>query len=126
MGETQEMKTIFVVDDNNVNLLTAEETLSEDYNVFTLQSAVIMFELLEDVTPDLILLDIAMPEITGFDALKRLKADPRYAGVPVIFLTGSRDNETEALGFEMGAVDFISKPFSNLVFLNRIKTHLTV
>ena len=126
MDENQKMKTIFVVDDSNVNLLAAEETLSEHYNVFTLLSAEIMFELLENLIPDLILLDIAMPEVNGFDALKRLKEDARYAHVPVIFLTSNCDNETEALGFEMGVVDFITKPFSNLVFLNRIKTHLAI
>ena len=120
------MKTIFVVDDNNVNLLTAQETLSEHYNVFTLSSAALMFELLENVVPDLILLDIVMPDIDGFRALKLLKADTRYADVPVIFLTGKSDDNTEALGFELGAADFISKPFSKPVFLNRIKTQLDI
>jgi len=120
------MKTIFAVDDNRINLLTAEEALSEQYNVFTLSSAALMFELFDDVMPDLILLDILMPEISGFEALKRLKADKRYAGIPVIFLTSKKDADTEALGFEMGVVDFISKPFSKPVLLNRIKTHLNI
>jgi len=120
------MKTIFTVDDNHVNLLTAEETLSEHYNVFTLSSASLMFELLNDVIPDLILLDILMPGISGFEALQRLKADKRYSGIPVIFLTGKNDADTEAMGFEMGVVDFISKPFSKPVLLNRIKTQLEI
>jgi putative two-component system response regulator len=118
------MKTIFVVDDNNVNLLTAEETLSDWYNVITLASASLMFEFLDNIVPDLILLDIMMPEIDGFDALKQLKAIPEYAEVPVVFLTGKSDAGTEALGFEMGVVDFIIKPFSGPVLLNRIKAHL--
>jgi len=120
------MKTIFAVDDNRINLLTAEEALSEQYNVFTLSSASLMFELFDDVMPDLILLDILMPDISGFEALKRLKADKRYASIPVIFLTSKKDADTEALGFEMGVVDFISKPFSKPVLLNRIKTHLDI
>jgi putative two-component system response regulator len=120
------MKTIFVVDDSNVNLLTAKEALSQDYNVFTLSSAAVMFELLDNVSPDLILLDILMPEINGFEALKKLKADVRYASIPVIFLTSKNDASAEVLGFELGVVDFISKPFSQPVLLNRIKTHLAI
>jgi putative two-component system response regulator len=120
------MKTIFIVDDNNVNLMTAEESLSDHYDVFTLLSATVMFELLENVSPDLILLDIMMPEINGFEALKKLKADERYASIPVIFLTSKNDAATEALGFESGVLDFISKPFSKPVLINRIKIHLAI
>ena len=115
------MKTVFVVDDNRINLLIAEEVLSDHYEVITMISASVMFELLDDVVPDLILLDIMMPEIDGFEALKRLKGDARYAHVPVIFLTGKNDVETEKLGFEMGVIDFIAKPFSAPILLNRIK-----
>ena len=120
------MKTIFVVDDNNVNLLAADEALSKHYRVFTLPSAASMFELLKDVKPDLILLDILMPEMDGFDTLKDLKSKDGYADIPVIFLTSRNDASTESLGLEMGAVDFISKPFSRPVLLNRIKTHLEI
>ena len=120
------MKTIFVVDDNDVNLLTAEQTLAEHYDVFTLASASALFELLDNIVPDLILLDINMPQIDGFEALKRLKTDTRYMNIPVIFLTSKNDAVTESRGFELGVVDFISKPFSVLVLLNRIKTHLGI
>jgi len=120
------LKTIFVVDDNTVNLITADEALSEQYNVITLASASTMFDFLNTTMPDLILLDIMMPDIDGFDALKRLRADARYAEIPVIFLTGKSDAATEALGFEMGVIDFISKPFSKPVLINRIKTHLHI
>jgi len=120
------MKTIFVVDDNTVNLVTADETLSDWYNVITLSSASIMFDFLKKTIPDLILLDIMMPGIDGFEALKRLRVDDRYAGIPVMFLTGKNDASTEALGFEMGVIDFITKPFSGPVLLNRIKTHLHI
>jgi len=120
------MKTIFVVDDTHVNLITAKNALSEQYNVHTLLSASEMFALLNDVIPDLILLDILMPKINGFETLRQLKADKRYAEIPVIFLTSKKDADTEALGFEMGVVDFISKPFSKPVLLNRIKLHLGV
>jgi putative two-component system response regulator len=122
----QKMRTIFVVDDNDVNLLTAENALTAQYRVFTLPSAEAMFELLDEVVPDLILLDILMPGTNGFDAMKKLKADEKHGGIPVIFLTSRSDATTEALGFEMGAADFVSKPFSEPVLLNRIKFHLKI
>ena len=120
------MKTIFVVDDNTVNLVAADEALSGFYNVFTFALASAMFEFINKTVPDLILLDILMPDIDGFEALKRLRADARYAEIPVIFLTSKNDAVTEALGFEMGVIDYISKPFSVPVLLNRIKTHLHI
>jgi putative two-component system response regulator len=85
-----------------------------------------MFELIKDIRPDLILMDIEMPELNGFDALKKLKSDYKTADIPVIFLTSHRDTPTEAQGLELGAVDFIGKPFSEPVLLNRIKTHLNI
>jgi len=120
------MKTIFVVDDSDVNLLAAEKSLSKQYRVFTLPSAADMLELLNDIAPDLIILDIVMPEMDGFAAMRMLKANARHSVIPVIFLTSQDDAATETLGFELGAVDFISKPFSESVLLNRIKTHLEI
>ena len=118
------MKTIFIVDDNNVNLMAADEALSKHYRVFTLPSSMSMFELLKDIKPDMILMDILMPEMDGFEALKILKADEKNADIPVIFLTSRNDEPTETLGLEMGAVDFISKPFSRPILINRIRIHL--
>jgi len=118
------MRTIFVVDDNGINLMKADEALSDHFDVITISSALTMFELFEDVIPDMILLDIMMPEMDGFEALKRLKADARYAGIPVVFLTSINDAAEEARGYEMGAVDFIKKPFSTPALLDRIKTLL--
>ena len=120
------MKTVFVVDDNNVNLLSADEVLSKYYRVFTMPSASGMFELLEDVRPDIILLDILMPEMDGFETLKKLKSCGKYSDIPVIFVTSRNDPLTESLGFEIGAIDFISKPFSGPVLIHRIKTHLDI
>jgi putative two-component system response regulator len=120
------LKTIFIVDDNDVNLSTAAKALSKQYRAFTLPSASDMFELLNNIVPDLILLDILMPQMDGFEAMQLLKSDPRHSDIPVLFLTGQNDAATEAHGFELGAVDFISKPFSEPVLLNRIKTHLEI
>jgi len=120
------MKTIFVVDDSDTNLSMAEAALEECYRVMTMPSAEKMFDLLEKITPDLILLDIEMPQMDGFEALKRLKAEDRWSGIPVMFLTGRTDADVEVHGFEMGAVDFVTKPFSAPVLQNRIKTHLDI
>nr|AGS52262.1 response regulator [uncultured bacterium contig00059] len=120
------MKTIFVVDDNDVNLLSAYKALAKNYRVFTLPSAAAMFELLENVTPDLILLDIEMSEMDGLEALKFLKSSARSVNIPVMFLTGRKDEASEILGFELGAVDFITKPFSDSVLLKRVNTHLGI
>jgi putative two-component system response regulator len=120
------MKTIFVVDDSFTNLVTAKNTLEGSYNAVTMSSAKKMISLLEKITPDLILLDIEMPEMDGFETLLYLKSSPLYADIPVIFLTSYTDVAIETRGFEQGVVDFITKPFSPPVLLNRIKTHLDI
>ena len=119
-------KTIFVVDDNLTNLAIVEEALGNHYQTMTLSSAADMFELLEKVTPDLILLDIEMPDMDGLETIKVLQANDKYAEIPVIFLTGRTDSDAEAHGIELGAVDFITKPFSKPVLLNRIRNHLHI
>ena len=119
-------KTVFVVDDSNTNLLVAKDALSDSYKVITLSSAAKMFALLGKVKPDLILLDIEMPEMDGIEALKHLKADPASSDIPVIFITAMSDSSIEALGFKLGVVDFLTKPFSKHVLLRRIKSHLDV
>ena len=119
-------KTIFVVDDNDTNLSVAKTALKEQYRVMTLPSAAKMFALIEKVVPDLVLLDIEMPEMDGFEALRLLKSNISQADIPVIFLTSMTDASVEARGFELGVVDFITKPFSAPVLLNRIKTHLDI
>jgi putative two-component system response regulator len=120
------LNTIFVVDDNDTNLSMAKEALKEQYRVMTLPSAAKMFSLIEKVMPNLILLDIEMPEIDGFEALQRLKNNEAYADIPVIFLTSTTDASAEIRGFDLGVIDFITKPFSAPVLLNRIKTRLEI
>jgi len=120
------MKTIFMVDDSDTSLAIAKRTLENQYRVLTMLSGLKMFSLLEKIIPDLIILDIQMPGIDGFETLQMLKSKPLYADIPVMFLTSYSDDDIEAKGFEMGVVDFISKPFSAPVLLNRIKTQLDI
>ena len=118
------MKKIFIVDDNDTNLMAAKFTLDGVYKTFLLASAAQMLKLAERILPDLILLDIDMPEINGFQTIKILKEDERFADIPVIFLTAKSDEASELKGFELGAVDYISKPFSPPIIKARIATHL--
>ena len=119
-------KTIFIVDDSIANLSMAEEVLEKQYDVMTMTSAENMFAILEKVTPDMILLDIAMPEVSGYDAIIQLKSNEKYSEIPVIFLTALTDSYSEAYGIELGAMDFITKPFSELVLQHRIRHHLGI
>ena len=119
-------KTIFVVDDSITNLEMATEALEKDYRVLTMTSAERMFSMLEKVMPNMILLDIEMPEMSGMEAIILLKANPQYSDIPVIFLTALSSPHVEKQGFESGAIDFIAKPFSHYVLKSRIKTHLNI
>jgi putative two-component system response regulator len=118
------LSTIFIVDDSDTNLATAEEALEDHFNVMTMPSAAKMFTLLEKVTPNLILLDIEMPGMNGFEALEKLKANNSWANIPVIFLTGTVNASIEEQSKKLGAVGIITKPFSAPVLLERINAHI--
>ena len=118
------MKTIFIVDDNKPNLFSVKTALDGVYKTYALLSAERIFKLAERIIPDLILLDVDMPNMDGFEAMRELKSDDRWKDIPVIFLTARNDAEAEIMGFEMGALDFITKPISPPVLIRRIETHL--
>jgi class 3 adenylate cyclase/CheY-like chemotaxis protein len=117
---------IILVDDNPSNLRAGKNVLSEKYEVFTVPSAAKMFEILKDVKPAMILLDIEMPEMSGYEAIRILKAGEETRDIPVIFLTGKTDTENELEGLDLGAVDYITKPFQPTLLLKRIEVHLLV
>jgi len=118
------LKTVFIVDDSDTNLAKAEEALEEHFNVMTLPSAAKMFTLIEKINPDLILLDIEMPEMNGFEALEKLKASNTWASIPVIFLTGTTDAVIEEKSAKLGAVGIITKPFDSSVLLNQVNSRI--
>ena len=101
----QERKKVVLVDDNPVNLKLARNTLMGKYDVFTVPSAEKLFQLLAQTLPDIILLDVLMPEVTGYDAIKVLKKNPRTADIPVLFLTSKSDTSSELEGFLLKRVD---------------------
>ena len=119
-------KRVILVDDNPINLKLARNTLMGKYDVFTVPSAEKLFELLEKTLADIILLDVMMPEMSGYDAIKVLKSNPRTADIPVIFLTSKSDTNSELEGFIHGAVDYVSKPFSPQLLLKRVDVHVLV
>ena len=117
---------IAIVDDNPVNLTLGRNMLKTFYEVYPLESAVKMFELFESVYVDLILLDIEMPGVNGYETLRRLKSDKRFSDIPVIFLTAMSDENSELEGFNLGAADYITKPFSAPLLLKRIDNQLLI
>ncbi|MCL2634277.1 MAG: response regulator [Oscillospiraceae bacterium] len=128
-SETQKevlRKKIIFVDDQVSNLMIGRNVLSVEYDVFTVPSSEKMFMLLEKVDPDLILLDVEMPEMNGYETIKKLKSDAETAHLPVIFLTAKNDAGSELEGLSLGAIDYISKPFSPPLLLKRLEVHLLV
>ena len=117
--------TILIVDDNQANLQVIGNIIKVlDTKIVFAKSGRQVFTYLEKNLPDLILLDVMMPEMDGYEVCHRLKSDPHTRDVPIIFLTALNDEEDEARGLSMGAVDFISKPFKPAIVQARIKTHL--
>jgi len=123
---TTDRKTIFLVDDDPTNLATGANALDEYYDVLTLNSGVRLMRALERSIPDLILLDVEMPEMNGYDVIKLLKGKEETRNLPVIFLTAKSDGESELEGLSLGAIDYITKPFSPPLLRKRIEVHLLV
>jgi len=124
MENENERKMILLVDDNKINLTAGKEILRDKYKTYPIPSAEIMFDLLENITPDMILLDVEMPEMNGYQAIKILKANPKWSDIPVMFLTAKTDEGSELEGLGLGAVDYVFKPFSAPLLLKRIENHL--
>ncbi|MCL2697007.1 MAG: response regulator [Oscillospiraceae bacterium] len=117
-------KLLVIVDDDITNLIVARNNLSEDYDVFTAPSGEKLFKLLKKITPDLILLDVNMPVMNGYEVIRILKDNEQTAHIPVIFLTAKSDGSSELEGLSLGAIDYIAKPFSPPLLAKRIEAHL--
>ncbi|MBR1861900.1 MAG: response regulator [Lachnospiraceae bacterium] len=111
---------VLVVDDAEINLKIAEKIISREYTVECVASGEDCLAYLVDHTPDLILLDIHMPELDGFEVMQKLRASSNWKDIPVIFLTADSDHDSEIQGFELGAMDFITKPFVAEVMMKRV------
>ncbi|MBR6302384.1 MAG: response regulator [Lachnospiraceae bacterium] len=111
---------ILVVDDAEINLKIAEKIISREYSVECVSSGEDCLAYLMDHNPDLILLDLHMPELDGFEVMEKLNASANWKDIPVIFLTADSDHDSEIQGFELGAMDFITKPFVAEVMMKRV------
>ncbi len=119
--------TILVVDDTPENLKLMAGLLRDDYSVKVANSGEKSLAIAQTPPfPDLILLDIMMPGMDGYEVCRRLKANPATKGIPVIFLTAMTEDQDETQGFEAGAVDYIHKPVSPAITLARVKTHMAL
>lgn len=115
---------ILIVDDERININILTSLLKTDYKLMAATNGEQAIKAASTGQPDLILLDILMPGMDGHQVCRKLKSDPATQSIPVIFITAMGDSENETMGFALGAVDYISKPFSNAVVKARIGVHL--
>ncbi len=126
MEETAARPTVLIVDDAPENLMVMESILAKHYSLKSFNDAREALDYAFANPPDLILLDIMMPKIDGFEVCRRLKANPELVDIPVIFITSKNEDEYEEMGFSVGASDFIHKPINAPILVARVKTHLKI
>ncbi|MCG8379086.1 MAG: response regulator [Proteobacteria bacterium] len=117
--------TILIVDDEQTNIKVLADILSDTYNISVALSGKEALQLIKSgLNPNLILLDVMMPEMDGFSVCKELKADKKTNEIPIIFVTALDDEINEEIGLKLGAVDYIYKPISPMVVCARVRIHL--
>jgi len=126
VSEIKEKKpTILIVDDTTGNIKILIELLKEDYQLVPVTSGeAALKKMRAKPYPDLILLDIVMPEMDGYEVCGKIKKDPKTRNIPVIFITAVSEAMDDAKAFEIGAVDYITKPFNPMTVKARVKTHI--
>lgn len=124
MTDTSTAKSrLLIVDDERINLVALSGLLRTEFELLVATDGAQALRLAHEQQPDLILLDIVMPGMDGHAVCRQLKSDPATQGIPVIFITARTDAEDETRGFDLGAVDYIAKPFNDRVVLARVRTH---
>lgn len=126
MDFSNDKPRILIVDDESANLKVMREVLGNQYRMSFAKSGAAALALLEKEQPKLILLDIMMPDMNGFEVCEILKSTPALSHIPIIFVTALGDESDEFKGFELGAVDYITKPISPAIVRARVKTHLSL
>ncbi|MEO5333210.1 MAG: response regulator [Magnetococcus sp. YQC-5] len=119
-----EQQTILIVDDQPLNIEILNEVLQDSYRIVFATNGLDALELVESQKPDLLLLDVVMPGIDGYQVASRLKADPVTQQIPIIFITSMSDKKYETTGLQMGAVDYIIKPIDPDRVLDTVRRHL--
>jgi len=123
---TESRPLILIVDDNTTNIDLLVSTLKTDYRLGIAKNGSKALEYAGRHKPNLVLLDIMMPEMDGYETCTRLKADPDTASIPIIFITAMGETINKTRGFELGAIDYITKPFHAMEVKARIRTHLSL
>ncbi|MCL1877320.1 MAG: diguanylate cyclase [Defluviitaleaceae bacterium] len=118
--------SILIVDDETVNIMALVDILRNDYTLYTERDGKNCLDTAARLQPDLILLDILMPEMNGFEVMENLQKDSRTKDIPIIFVTGLSQSDDEVRGFSLGAVDYISKPFSAQVVKMRVQHQMKI
>lgn len=126
MQDKVERPVVLAVDDTPENLDVVKGILGADYRIKAATNGEAALRIVDKQLPDIILLDIMMPGMSGLEVCKRLKADPHTADIPIIFLTAKDQTEDETEGFELGAADYILKPVNPPILKARVKTHLAL
>ncbi|WP_024611569.1 two-component system response regulator [Pseudoalteromonas sp. TB64] len=126
MDFSSDRPRILIVDDEPANLKVMREVLGNQYRMSFAKSGDAALALLEKDLPQLILLDIMMPDMNGFEVCQLVKSNPKTSHIPVVFVTALGDESDEFKGFELGAVDYITKPISPAIVRARVKTHLSL
>lgn len=122
----EDLQSILIVDDEPANLRVLKHILQDQYRLVFAKSGAEALRLAEEQRPALILLDVMMPDMTGFEVCEKLKCASELSKIPVIFVTALTDEMDEAKGFSVGGVDYISKPVSAAVVKARVRTHLSL
>ena len=126
MDTTSQQAKILIVDDEPLNLKVLKQVLQDNYRLSFAKNGMDALELVKKEKPGLILLDVMMPGMTGFEVCRTLKNDPETNTIPVIFVTALADEADESEGFAAGGVDYINKPISPALVRARVKTHLSL
>lgn len=126
LADAEQRATILLVDDVPANLSLLSGILRDDYRIQLATSGIKALELVEASAPDLILLDIMMPQMDGHEVCKRLKSNPKTRDIPVLFVTAQNQVEDEELGLKLGAMDYIHKPISPPIIKARVRNHIAL
>jgi PleD family two-component response regulator len=122
----EKKNTVLIVDDENINLKILSHILENEYTVYTSEDGISAVEKAKELLPDLILLDIIMPGTDGYATLVRLKSLEETKEIPVIFISGLSHSDEEEKGLSLGAVDYITKPFSATIIQLRVRHQIQI
>jgi len=124
LQNNKELPKVLIIDDSEINIAIVNEAVSDEYSFYSAKDGLEGLELAMRVMPDIILLDIMMPGISGYEVCEKLKDNPLTKDIPVIFITSISESEFEEKGLSLGAIDYITKPINPAIVTLRIKNHI--